>query len=33
MGPSRSDGLHGMQKVIHMQLRRASGAYRQGVTQ
>jgi hypothetical protein len=30
---SRSDGLHGIQVVVHMQLRRADGAYRQRVTQ
>jgi hypothetical protein len=30
---SRSDGLHGIQVVEHMQLRHADGAYRQGVTQ
>jgi hypothetical protein len=30
---SRSDGLHGIQVVVHMQLRRAGGAYHQGVAQ
>jgi hypothetical protein len=30
---SRSDGLHGIQVVVDMQLRHADGAYRQGVTQ
>jgi hypothetical protein len=30
---SRSDGLHGIQVVVHMQLCHADGAYRQGVTQ
>jgi hypothetical protein len=30
---SRSDGLHGIQVVVHMQLRHADGAYRQRVTQ
>jgi hypothetical protein len=30
--PSRSDGLHGIQVVVHMQLRHADGAYRRGVT-
>jgi hypothetical protein len=27
---SRSDGLHGIQVVVHMQLRHADGAYRRG---
>jgi hypothetical protein len=31
--PSRSDGLHGIQVVVHMQLRHADGACRRGVTQ
>jgi hypothetical protein len=31
--PSRSDGLHGIQVVVHMQLRHADGAYRREVTQ
>jgi hypothetical protein len=31
--PSRSDGLHGIQVVVHMQLRHADGAYRRGVSQ
>jgi hypothetical protein len=30
---SRSDGLHGIQVIIHMQLHRADGAYRWGVSQ
>jgi hypothetical protein len=30
---SRSDGLHGIQVVVHMQLRHADGAYRRGVSQ
>jgi hypothetical protein len=30
--PSRSHGLHGIQVVVHMQLRHADGAYRRGVT-
>jgi hypothetical protein len=30
--PSHSDGLHGIQVVVHMQLRHADGAYRRGVT-
>jgi hypothetical protein len=30
---SRSDGLHGIQVVVHMQLRHADGACRQRVTQ
>jgi hypothetical protein len=30
---SHSDGLHGIQVVIHMQLRHADGAYHQRVTQ
>jgi hypothetical protein len=30
--PSRSDGLHGIQVVVHMQLRHTDGAYRRGVT-
>jgi hypothetical protein len=29
---SHSDGLHGIQVVVHMQLRRADGAYRQSHT-
>jgi hypothetical protein len=31
--PSHSDGHHGIQVVVHIQLRHAHGAYRQGVTQ
>jgi hypothetical protein len=31
--PSRLDGLHGIQVVVHMQLRHADGANRHGVTQ
>jgi hypothetical protein len=31
--PSRSVGLHGIQVVVHMQLRHADGAYRRGVSQ
>jgi hypothetical protein len=31
--PSRSDGLHGIQVVVHMQLRHADGAYCRGVSQ
>jgi hypothetical protein len=31
--PSRSDGLHGIQVVVHMQLRHADGGYCRGVTQ
>jgi hypothetical protein len=30
---SHSDGLHGIQVVVHMQLHHADGAYHQGVTQ
>jgi hypothetical protein len=31
--PSRSDGLHEIQVVVHMQHRHADGAYRREVTQ
>jgi hypothetical protein len=31
--PSHSYGFHGIQVVLHMQLRHADGAYRRGVTQ